>query len=67
MSQGQTYRLRVLSSRETPEAIYVNHPDKLTKFFYLPKSKISYEPAPDGKGWHNVVVPDWLAEEHGLL
>lgn len=62
-----TLELKVLPSRETDQAIYVNHPKNTLKFFYLPKSEISKNVAsPKGKLWCDVTMPEWLAEEHNL-
>lgn len=59
-----SHRLRVLKSRETDEAIYVAHPKNILKYLFLPKSQVSFKPAKEGGLWHDVDMPEWLAEEH---
>ena len=62
-----TLELRVLKSRETSEAIYVNHPRKILKFLFLPKSEITQnDPSKKGGLWRVITIPDWLADEHDL-
>ena len=63
-----TLDLKVLASRETPEAIYINHPKNILKFLFLPKSEIS-KIATSSKGgvWREVTMSEWIAEEKNLI
>ena len=63
-----TLDLKVLASRETPEAIYINHPKNILKFLFLPKSEISTI-ATSSKGgvWREVTMSEWIAEEKNLI
>lgn len=49
--------------RETEKAIQFSDGEKLV---WLAKSQIEAEPARDGKLWI-VTLPQWLAEEKGLV
>ena len=63
-----TLDLKVLASRETPEAIYINHPKNILKFLFLPKSEISKIAASSKGGvWREVTMSEWIAEEKNLI
>ena len=63
-----TLDLKVLASRETPEAIYINHPKNVLKFLFLPKSEISkIVPSSKGGVWREVTMSEWIAEDKNLI
>jgi hypothetical protein len=54
----------VVVRHETPAAVLVDHGGKAP--VWLPKSKIELEPNADGRT-HTVSLPQWLAEEKGIV
>lgn len=63
-----TLELKVLASRETDQAIYVNHPKNILKFLFLPKSEITGNvKSSKGGSRRDITIPEWLAEEHNLI
>lgn len=63
----EIFEVRVLKSRETHEAIYVQSPTNALKFVYLPKSEVKSDTrSAKGALWRNIEIPSWLAEEKGF-
>lgn len=61
------FQARVLTSRETPEAIQISHPKKPLKVLFLPKSEVrDISPVAGKRGFYDIEIPDWLAEKHDL-
>lgn len=60
-----TIRTKLLPSRETPEAIYIQHTRDKLKFLFLPKSEIISQRKVEKLTW-DIEIPDWLAEKHRL-
>lgn len=55
---------------ETPDAILVSDDGDREQAVWLPKSKIEFEPKPGrakGSSVVEVTLPEWLAQEKGLI
>lgn len=50
---------------ETDKAILISENGEERHAVWLPKSQIEYED--DGRGSCKVTLPEWLANEHGLI
>ena len=58
---------RIITSRETPEAICLQHPRHPLKFLHLPKSQVEqFWPVAGKRGFYDIEIPNWLAEKHDL-
>lgn len=66
MADRLTIECRMLPSRQTNEALYVQDPRRATRFVYVPKSEVTYEKSKRGGLWINLDIPEWLAEEKDL-
>lgn len=65
---SQIYEVRVLKTRETNEAIYVQNPNDPLKFAFIPKSEIKSDTrSAKGALWRNIEIPDWLAEDKDFI
>ena len=61
----ETFRM---TSRDTPEAIYVRNPTNPLTFLFLPKEAVIHMSKIEGKkGFWSIEVPESLAEQKGLI
>lgn len=64
MTRSDIIDVTVIVKHETPAAVRVEHGGKAP--CWLPRSQIEIEPNADGKT-HTVTLPQWLAEEKGMV
>jgi hypothetical protein len=67
MAATEIFEVRVLKTRETHEALYVQNPNDALRFAYIPKSEVRSDTrSAKGGLWRNIEIPSWLAEEKGF-
>ena len=62
---AELINLQVVLKRETPAAVLVEY-DEVNLPAWLPKSLIELAPDKNGRT-HTVTLPQWLAEEKGMV
>jgi hypothetical protein len=66
MQLTTTFEAIRLTSRDTPEAIYIRHPNQPLKCLFLPKAAIVHMSKTTGGHW-SIEIPENLAIEKDIL